>query len=187
MNELATNIPVVGSAEVHGSPQKMLLPAEHSSVIRFEDALGVVMESSFLPVLEQVPKALQSTHGEVLGDKLVRNLTEVDKDYRVVLNRLADTEGFDKYLEKHASIATEEVRVHHSNLEPVQKKSGLTEVSDNMQSMLNEQRGLQSAAIDYSRVSMRWHLGTQLWLTKIKMLTSVVAQTSKGLKTLFRA
>ncbi len=55
------------------------------------------------------------------------------------------------------------------------------------QNLLDKQSAMQSAAMDHNTDMSRWQISTEMFMTKVKVLTSVVSQASQGFKTLFHS
>jgi len=185
-------------------PATTPLPAEARDVVQFEQIMDKVklMAPESTSVVKIIPPPGPATEAAQLGDKLQQGLMKIDENYRAVLSRLMGESHFDSYLEKHgvaiSQKASEIVGPQHvSNIQTVAtvpdavntsgSEKGAESPIEKFEQLNNEAKAYYSAGVEYTRDSTRWFMTTEFWLTKLKILTSAVTQTSTGLKTLFRA
>lgn len=132
-------------------------------------------------------------------DQLMKSVTEMDSNYKHVLDRMVDWPDFNNYLESkgetlHGTLEDSNLGITHiSNIEEqipeTHEKQTIEQVlQDNrekIQASQEKQMAFSSAAIEFNQDSTRWSISTELWSSKIKLLTAAVSQLNTGLKTLF--
>lgn len=132
-------------------------------------------------------------------DELMKTVTEMDSNYKHVLDRMTDWPDFNNYLESkgetlHGTLEDSNLGITHiSNVEEQipESKGELTmeqvlqETRDKIQASQEKQMAFSSAAIEFNQDTTRWSISTQLWSSKVKLLTAAVSQLNTGLKTLF--
>ncbi|MEE4379286.1 MAG: hypothetical protein V2J55_17505 [Candidatus Competibacteraceae bacterium] len=96
---------------------------------------------------------------------------------------------FDTYMDKTIAtdITADTTPIHHSNLNTDETAAAIEEFSDRLHAIQERNKATYEAGLEYSGESTRWYLSTEFWLTKVRILTSAVSQTSQGLTTLFRS
>jgi hypothetical protein len=123
---------------------------------------------------KQVPEA--GNNGQVIHHSRLDSGTEAMPDFDAYMNRTIASET-------HTPPAT----VHHSHVHADETGAALEEFSAKLDAIRERTHTMYEAGIEYSSESTRWYLSTEFWLTKVRILTSAVAQTSQGLTTLFRS
>ncbi len=142
--------------------------------------------------------------GEVIGDdptvleRVLSGVAEMDGGYREITGRITQWPSFSSYLERHGISGVGGVAErdgHVSNVDDVSMRVTPTLSSDPQAQVEELARKLENqhrvnaefyaAGLEYQRDSAAWYLGTEFWLTKVKVLTSAVSQVGRGLRTLF--
>ena len=178
-------------------------PAKLVDVIDFENAMSAGEIGNNPAVSDDVLQL--GGIGEVspagdsrLAQDLMSSLSEMDGGYRQITERITDWPSFSSYLDSHgvgANSATADQDGHVSNIDEVIAKQ-IPETTEDLGTQVNQaykkleahQRSAHefyAAGLEYQQDSATWFLGTEFWLTKVKVLTSAVTQVSTGLKTLF--
>ena len=132
-------------------------------------------------------------------ERIMSGLAEMDGGYREITGRITDWPSFSSYLERHGISGPNGISErdgHVSNIDDVMLKVTSQAASDDPQLQVEQvARKLEAqqrrntefytAGIEYQRDSAAWFLGTEFWLTKVKVLTAAVSQVGRGLRTLF--
>ncbi len=131
-------------------------------------------------------------------DRVMSGVAQMDGGYREAVGRVSDWPSFSSYLNRHGISGPDGISErdgHISNIDEVLMRAA-PEISSDPQTQveqisqkLDQQHRLNNefyaAGIEYQRDSAAWYLGTEFWLTKVKVLTAAVSQVSRGLRTLF--
>lgn len=131
-------------------------------------------------------------------DRVMSGVAQMDGGYREAVGRASDWPSFSSYLNRHGISGPggiSERDGHVSNIDDVLMRaapeisSGPHNQVEQISQKLDQQHRMNSefysAGIEYQRDSAAWYLGTEFWLTKVKVLTAAVSQVSRGLRTLF--
>ncbi|NJN46843.1 MAG: hypothetical protein HC808_10625 [Candidatus Competibacteraceae bacterium] len=124
---------------------------------------------------------LQQQSPSAGGDQVIHHST--------LDTRVDASPDFDAYMDLTIASGNEAdtAPVHHSNLNTDETAAAIEEYSDKLQAIQERNKAIYEAGLEYSSESTRWYLSTEFWLTKVRILTSAVSQTSQGLTTLFRS
>lgn len=105
---------------------------------------------------------------------------DMDSSYHKVIKGMHEMPVFQEFLQER-TFGGDAIRTNadaiSADMSPAEKTAKL----------LDEQQHVQDMAIEYKAEMSRWHISTEMFMTKVKILTSVVSQASQGLKTLFRS
>lgn len=165
-------------AEAFLQPARLFppLPPPASDVARFEAALN----GAAAPGDSLIVEPAQRTGS--LGDQIWRNVVEIDKTYRALVERVSDWPSLEPYLDKHPPAAT--------GAPLIPEAGGSTDperFATQLEGLKQQSDAFYAAGIEYARDSTRWFLQTEFWLTKMRLLAAAVSQTSQGLTTLLRS
>jgi len=179
-------------------------PARLVDVVNFENAFqgGEIrsdrsMTESGIVELGGGPR-VDATGESSLGQNLLGSISEMDGGYRQITERITDWPSFSSYLENRGIGTLGPVMDqtgHISNIDEVLAKrvpetsqdlgTQVDQAYQKLEAHQKEANEFYAAGLDYQQDSAIWFLGTEFWLTKVKVLTSAVTQVSSGLKTLF--
>lgn len=176
------------------------VPVEGPSALNISDGSLIIednIEENMLINLSGIEIG-ENSESSLIGE-LLQSVTEIDSDYKNVLGRMVEWPDFNNYLESkgetlHGMLDDTNIGITHiSNIEeqmPESKedftmKQIIEESREKFHASQEKQMAFNSAAIEYNQDSTRWGISTQLWSSKVKLLTAAVSQINTGLKTLF--
>ena len=135
---------------------------------------------------------------QALLERIMSGVAEMDGGYREITGRITQWPSFSSYLERHGISEVDGISErdgHVSNVDQVLAKltpavssdpqSQLEQVTQAMEKQHRVNTEFYAAGVEYQRDSAAWYLGTEFWLTKVKVLSSAVSQVGRGLRTLF--
>lgn len=176
------------------------VPVEKPTALNISDGSLIIEDNIEENTLINLGATAVDDNSELsLIDEIMKSVTEMDSDYKHVLDRMVDWPDFNNYLESkgetlHGTLDDTVVGITHiSNVEEqvpenrgeLSMKQVLEETQDKINAAQEKQMAFSSAAIEFNQDSTRWSISTQLWSSKVKLLTAAVSQLNTGLKTLF--
>jgi len=119
-----------------------------------------------------------------IKESVMGQVAQIDQSYHSMLNQLGNMPKFNDYLSSVSpSVAHTEMRTY-PDVSGAGNGKGLM---DQMSSMLQKNQSITQASLDYEGMLSHWSMNSQMWMTKINVISSAVTQVAQGFKTLFRA
>ena len=105
----------------------------------------------------------------------------MDNAYHRVIGGMQDIPSMKDHLKAQGIGGDNSIRTNSGALGTDESMAQQTE------RLITENRAMQNATMDYHTDMSKWSISTQMFMAKVKVLTSMVSQASQGLKTLFRS
>ncbi len=176
------------------------IPVDEPTALNISDGSLIIEDNIEENTLINLSDSAINENSELsVIDELMKTVTEMDSNYKHVLDRMTDWPDFNNYLESkgetlHGTLEDSNLGITHiSNVEEQMPESKeeltmeqvLQETRGKIEASQEKQMAFSSAAIEFNQDTTRWSISTQLWSSKVKLLTAAVSQLNTGLKTLF--
>lgn len=166
-------------------PQQLPTPP-NQDIARFETILNTGslsvdrLDSSLqdVPILKTTP--VVEPEASNLTESLIGKVAEVDYSYKNMLSQFAHMPKFSEYVTELETIENTDQMRSYPEVAEVRK-------GDVHQQQLDKIQAHMGATSEYQGMLTHWSINSQMFLSKIQIVSAAVRHVSEGFKTLFRA
>lgn len=169
------------------------LPMQSQQTLRLDSTMTQKLESVGTNGLDAAGASLRDTpvlqlKEPITTDRadfkqmLLNKATEMDQSYHNMMSQFAQMPKFSDALAEVRKSATGAMRTYPDTA----SSNGVDAAVRHIKQSAVETTQIMQASSTYNQRITQWGINSQLWMTKMNIVTTAVSQVSQGIKTLFR-